>query len=363
MSLKFLIILTIAAAFRVGGFFSPHDSWDQLYYSSLAMKLDEGGFKEYNLQNVAYRSLPGIQGSEIYKENRQEFTLLGKFNKHGFTYYDEPLFFEPPLFPYLLKYSHDLFAKHQKYVFIDANAWAKSRKYSSPHFFKNSFYNSIVPFTFSLLSIVLIFLFCAEFINEEVAFYACLFLAVSPVHVLTGTKIWTDSIGLFFYCATLFISYIAFKKDNLFSAVLAGILCSLAIMSRIANLNLLFVLLIYRLYLYRDNFKKSLAGVIDKKIITFTGIFLLLTFPWFSTTTRLFGSPLHVPYQKNFADLFPFVNFELHRPWFTYIVDIISQNPIWILFFLIPFYTLEKELKSLLVTLCTPQEEDSVTML
>ncbi|MFI5205741.1 MAG: hypothetical protein ACHQVK_02270 [Candidatus Paceibacterales bacterium] len=67
MVLKFFIILFFAASLRIGGFFFPHESWDQKYYSSLAMKLDTGGFKEYNLQNVAFRSLPGTQGVEIYK--------------------------------------------------------------------------------------------------------------------------------------------------------------------------------------------------------------------------------------------------------------------------------------------------------
>jgi hypothetical protein len=67
------------------------------------------------------------------------------------------------------------------------------------------------------------------------------------------------------------------------------------------------------------------------------------------TTTRVFGWPLHLPYQKNFSDLFPFVKFEFHRPWFTYIVDIIAQNPAWSLCFLLPFYPFEKNLKSFLI--------------
>ncbi|MFI5205742.1 MAG: ArnT family glycosyltransferase, partial [Candidatus Paceibacterales bacterium] len=210
---------------------------------------------------------------------------MGKFRKGGFIYYDEPLFYEPPLFPYLLKFSHDIFAPHKKYIIIDTKTWAKSLKKGVPRFFSNSFYNSIVPFTFNLLSIAVLFLFCSRFINNDVAFYAGLFLAVSPAHVMTAMKIWTDSIGLLFYCSTLFFFYLAYKKNSVLYIILSGILCSLAVMSRISNLGILFVLMIYRLYLYKDNFKKSLAGVLDKKIIIFICLFLLLTFPWFFTTT------------------------------------------------------------------------------
>jgi len=349
MNLKLLTILIIAATIRAGAFFYPHDSWDQRYYASLAMKLDSGGFKEYNLQNVVFNKLPGTEGVEISKDYHSDHTLLGDFRKHGFTYYDEPLFYEPPLFPYLIKFSHDVFAQHKKFVYIDHQTWIESQKNGSLHFFRNSFYNSIVPFTFSLLSIVIIFWFCSRYINEDVAFYSSLFLTVSPVHVLTATKVWTDSIGLLFYCSTLFFFYIAYKKNSDFNMILSGIFCSLAVLSRISDLSIIFIVVIYRLYLYKDNFRKSFWGAIDKKIIIFFGLFVLLTFPWFSTTTRIFGSPLHLPYQKNFSDLFPFVNFELHRPWFTYIVDIMVQNPIWLLFLLFPFYPLENELKFLII--------------
>jgi 4-amino-4-deoxy-L-arabinose transferase-like glycosyltransferase len=349
VSLKLLIILFIAAIIRAGTFFDSHHSWDQIFYSSLAMKLDTGGFKDYSLQNVAFKKLPGDGGVEIYKDHNRENTLLEKFREHGFTYYDEPLFYEPPLFPYLLKFSHDIFAPHKKYLFIDIGTWARSQKKESLHFFRDSFYSTIVPFTFNLLSILIVFLFCSRYFNKDVAFYAGLFLALSPAHVMIGMKIWTDSIGLFFYCLTLFFFYIAYQKNSILNIVLSGIFCSLAVLSRISDLSILFIIAIYRLYLYKDDFKKSYWGFIDSKMILFFGLFLLLTFPWFSTTTRVFGSPLHLPYQKNFADMFPFVKFELHRPWFTYIVDIIVQNPVWILFFIMPFYPLENRLKSLLI--------------
>jgi 4-amino-4-deoxy-L-arabinose transferase-like glycosyltransferase len=351
VSKRLLIVIAFAAAFRVGAFFCPHSSWDQLYYSSLAMKLDTGGFKDYNLQEVALKKVPGITASEIYREPDDTKTVIGKFKKKGFTYYDEPLFYEPPLFPYLLKFAHDIFAPHQKYLYMDLKTWKQNRQEGGQHFYGNPFYTAIVPMTFSFLAVILVFLFCSKYINEPTAFYAGVLLAVSPVNVMTATKIWTDSTGLFFYCATLFAFYIAYKKDkdDYFSIIYAGVLCALAVMARISNLNIFVVLFMYRLYLYKGNFKKSPLGFIDRKALIFAGLFLFLTFPWFSTVTSVFGSPLHMPYQKNFDKLFAFVNFEMHRPWYTYIVDIIVQNPGWAMFFLLPFFPLESALKSLLL--------------
>ncbi len=344
-----LIILITSVFFRVGTFFYPHSSWDQRYYVSLAMKLDTGSFADYNLQKVAFRKLPYAQGYAIYKDDNPHNTLLGKFNAMGFHYYDEPLFFEPPLFPYLITWSHHLLSPHQPYIYLDKREWKRIRTNSWPRYFPSNLAYALVPFVFSILSIVLVFMFCKTCINAETGYYAGLLLAVSPAHVMAGTKIWTDSIGLAFYILTLIFFYLAYRRNSVFAIILSGIFAALAVMSRISNLGLLCVLMAYRLYLYKDDFKKSWLGFLDLKALAFTLLFLVLTLPWFSAVIQVYGTPLHVPYQKNFAHFFAFVNFELHRPWYTYAVDIFAQNPVLALSVLLPFFPLEKTLKSMLL--------------
>jgi len=344
----FLCILALAAVLRMGTFFYPHNSWDEIYYSSLAMKLDTSGFKEYNLKNVVFNKLPGAQGVEIKKVYNSDNDLISKQKRRGLYYYDEPLFYEPPLLPYLIKFSHDLFARGQKHLYIDLNAWVYAHKNHLPAFFKQEFYKTIVPFTFSLLSICMVFWFCSKFINETTAFYAALFQAVNPVDIMAANRIWTDCIAAFFFTSTLFLFYIAYKKDSLSIILLSGICCSLALLTRIFSVSLLPIAALFRIYLFATSPKKAIYEIADKKTILFLATVFLITLPWFWTTTHVFGSPLHLPYSKNLEKLFPFVYFILHRPWFIYPVNILSQNPIWALFIFAPFCALNKQIKFLL---------------
>jgi hypothetical protein len=343
MNKRFWLVIIFAAALRAGTFFHPHDGWDELFYNALAMKLDTGGLQQYNLRGVAVNKIPP-NGWEIVINYHTDKTVLGEFRRKGFTYYDEPLFYEPPLFSYIIRFSHDLFSEDGKYYIYTRSAWEKAKHEGRVHYLKELFYAAIVPLFFSLLTIALVFWFCSKYINENTAFYASLFLAVSPIHVLAGSKIWTDSSGAFFFTSALLCFYLACLEDSMTWTLLSGMLGAFAVLTRVSNLMLLPITVVY--FLYHNRLKKFPNNLFDQKMALFLSLVFLITLPWFLTVNQTFGFPLHLPHaQNNYEKLFGFVNFVRHRPWFTYMLNIVVQNPAWILLLLIPVYPLNKDLK------------------
>jgi len=348
IDLKFLIILVFALLLRIAAFYIPHDGWDQIYYTSLAMKLDTLKLSDYNLRDVSIKELSGAGGREIYKSSKSPNDLLHEQKRYGLYMYDEPLFCQPPGLSFLIKISHDLLAQGKGYVYSTHRAFYYAKKRHFPYFFSEEIYKSIIPLTFSLLTICLVYWFSVTYINLPTAYFATLFLAVNPVDIMSASKVWTDTMASFFFALTLILFYMAYKKNNVFIMLLSALACAAAIWTRTPSLFLIPIVFFIKLYYFELSPRKSIWELVDIKIILFLLAVFTLTLPWFELNVRLFGSPMHIANQKNLGDLFPFVYYVMHRPWYTYPVNIFCQNPLWVLCFFIPFFPIDRQIRFLL---------------
>ncbi len=311
-------VLFLAFLLRAGTFFSPHDSWDQVYYTCVAMKLDTCGFAGYSLQHVGFQEKQNYVRVYVEPDDAKNFLSQRK----ELNAYNEPVFYAPPVLPFLLKVSHDVFAGGSDHMFINGRIWRADQKKGFSVFYAKEFYKTVIPLTFSLLTILIVMLFCLEQIGPLASFYAGLLLSVNPVDIMAANKIWTDDIFTFFFTAALLLLYYAHKNNCSVTVLFSGIMAGLAMLTRNFGIVLWPIALIHGLCS-----KERKMG----KFILFLLITAAMSAPWFLLMIKTYGTPLHQPDLADIAKFFPFVIFVFNRPWYTYIVNIIVQNPIWIL--------------------------------
>lgn len=326
-TLIFFCVAVFAFSLRLGTFFQSHNTGDQVFYTAVAMKLDKFGFNGYNLQEVGLRKINDHTTLIIHEKN-PERTLLAVHKKDGFNFYDEPVFYAPPVLPYLIKFSHDIFAGGKDYLM------AKKPQFNDkglPRFLKFEFYRTIVPFSFSILTIILLIIFCKTYFNRHIALYAALLLSVSPIDIMSSSRVWADTALTFFIALSLALFYIADEKKNIFYAILGGISWGLAILTKTSAIALISIVGLYHLWVNKERLK-GFNGVIsvlfDRKLWAYAITAFLITLPWFWVITKTFGNPLHFPSQENVLEVMNWFKMVRSRPWYTYPADIAYQNPL-----------------------------------
>jgi hypothetical protein len=314
--LLIILVLFLAFLLRAGTFSSLHNSWDEIYYTCVSMKLDAQGFAGYNLQNVGFDVKQDYV--RVYVETDKSKALL---RRKDLSAYNEPVFYVPPVFPVLLKLSHDAFSNGSDHLFIDHHVWSAGEKRRRFVFYFKELYKTVVPLVFSLLTILMVMLFCLKYFDPEVSFYAGLLLSVNPVDIMASNKIWTDCIFTFFFTATLLLLYHAYQKKSTAVVLVSAIMAGLAMLTRNFGVVLWPIFLIY----YLCSKERRIRDLVLFLLVTGA-----MTAPWFLLMVRTYGTPLHQPDVASIAKFFPFVRFVFHRPWYTYIVNTIVSNPIWI---------------------------------
>jgi 4-amino-4-deoxy-L-arabinose transferase-like glycosyltransferase len=181
--------------------------------------------------------------------------------------------------------------------------------------------------------ILLVYIFCLSFINQQTALLASLLLSVSPISVLCASRIWSDStLSFFMFTAALFF-LLSNNKSNIWLAVISGIFSGLGVLTKLSGLFTPIILGFYSLMIISWRSFKQRKLAINPEAKNYSVLFLItliMTMPWFTLVAQTFGDPLHVPYQANAEEINPWFASVWHRPWFTYPVDILCQNPIWI---------------------------------
>jgi hypothetical protein len=219
----FLAVMILAVHLRSPAFEQPHDSGDQIFYTAVAMKLDAVGFKGYNLHDIGMTTDRSNRTLKLTHDKNTQETILKIHQLEGISFYNEPLFYAPPLLPYFIKLSHDIVANGKDYRLLDRNLWDKSKKLD---FFKNpeiEFFALLVPFLSNLLIMVIVIIFCQRFLNSLTAFYAAILLSVSPINIMSASRIWADSTLTLFYTAALMLFYFASEKNHLGFAISGGV--------------------------------------------------------------------------------------------------------------------------------------------
>jgi 4-amino-4-deoxy-L-arabinose transferase-like glycosyltransferase len=77
-----------------------------------------------------------------------------------------------------------------------------------------------------------------------------------------------------------------------------------------------------------NGIKGFIKVLTDIKLWAFGIAAFLVTLPWFWIVTQTYGNPLHFPTQEGGKELMAWLELVRSRPWYTYPVDIVFQNPL-----------------------------------
>ena len=330
-----LLILLFAAFIRLPTFKLPHDNGDQLFYLGLAMKLDKFGFSEYTLRRIDIRGNNFILG--LFPTQEQKGNLLKSLDRTGVHYYDEPLFHRSYGFSYALMFSHRIFAIDKQYLTLNTTGRdEKGRVYSkdADKTWFIQFYAAVVPFIFSLLFILTMYLLAKKLFSERIALISAFLLSISPIEILCSQKIWADTMVSFFVVLTALLFFLAKERSNLFLCFIAGITSGIAVLAKQSGGFILITILIFHLYQHKSElFKinKIQRIIFDRYLLVLILGMLIVTFHWFYAITKTYGHPLYSPSQPGIQQQTWWFAALSKRPRFLYLVTIPYLVPVFAL--------------------------------
>ena len=240
ISVLLIALIVLAALFvRKNTFWINHWQGDQCYYLSLAMKLEKYGLAEYNLRGVDVGTINLTQKGEarlLFPRSAVKGStgmILSSLVAFGNVHYNIPLFLNAPGFPYALIVSHKLFAREgQPYTALLCPV-NKITIATRPHvIFQAQFFAVIVPLFFSLMTIVTVFLLGKIIFSETIGVIAAFLYSIHPISVFTSQKIWADDMLTFFIALSVLVYLISFEKSKYLLALIAGILCGFAVLTK-----------------------------------------------------------------------------------------------------------------------------------
>jgi hypothetical protein len=350
-----VVVLVFAFMLRRHTFDLPHFRGDQNHYVALAYKLDTLGISGYNLRGVDIyikRDQPDLVRLAI---TQGKGNILQGLEAANITYYDQPLHHMPLGFPAAVMISHRIFASGEPYFLVKSTGFdeiiytAPGSKTLrdikiDPMVLQKQFYSVIVPLASSLFLILLVyFLGNVLYADKTVSLIAAYLMAISPIDILTSQKLWADDLtaALSLFAVILYLK--AEKENRLFTALLGGLACGLAAITKQSGA---FVLIIISLWHYISNFKNIFSRQTAVKTIFYHPLALfILGFAagsgyWFYKVYITYGSPIYMPHQPGIAttaltDWFKTVGY---RPWNVYLAGIPYQNPLFLPAYLSPLW-------------------------
>ena len=301
-SLIFLLLFTLSIRYHT--FWLAHWLGDQRHYLALAAKLEKFGFDHYNLRgiHIRYRALDGEETltiGEVQAASREgKGDILEELESLGIRYYDLDLHHIAPAFPYMLMFSHKLFRKEGNYSAVVTNLgeWVKIIK--PLNFFQSQFYAVIVPLCFSLLLICLTYYLGKEMFSPRVGLYAAFLIAINPVDILTSQKIWADDMLAVFVVLSILLWVISRKKQNLCLALLAGMSCGVAVLTKQTGGVVLFAIWLHQVMENRKglkNLKQWSQVFFGPYFLMFCGGLLIASGGWFLKVFQTYGNPVYRP--------------------------------------------------------------------
>ena len=296
------LILSVAAAsalvFGVAFFsaFLSKDSDDETIYTALAAKIQSKGLAAYNLRDVSIDP-----AGEFWKLSYQEGgNLLGLLAHSGVTYYDAPLYFNPPLFSAVLSVSHEIFDQPLSFLILKRNQEMRFRS--------EQFYAAFPNALFAVLFLIGAFFLGKAYFDEKTGMLAALFCLVSPVFLVAVFKVWSDLMA-----ATLILfSFLIWRgrgRSGL-HVVFSGLLFGLAVLTRTSAVFAVFIF-----------FTKEW-----KALVSWVFIVLLTTAAWFLAVYQNYGTFFYFPDAAGAKDSLQWLK-AISRPWYFYIFDLLYLSP------------------------------------
>lgn len=327
-------ILALSFIIRAGTLYLPHDNGDQVFHLGLAMKLDRFGFKEYNMRGIDIWSNPHFLWAQPFLQGSKG-SLLEGLAESGVFYYDEPLYHLPPAFPYALVLSHRIFCPKKPYMTVGINLGKYALKVHPREFLAAQFYAAVIPLLFSLLFVLSVFILTRIFFADRIALYASAMIAISPIEILCSQKLWADSMLSFFVILGVVLFFIARRQHNWLYALLAGVAVGIATLTKQSGGFVAIAIFGFHLWANRASLRgKGIIRVLfDKNIVSFALAIFIVTLPWFYVVTKTYGLPWYQPHQPGIADNVDWFRLISSRPWYTYLVGIPYQVPLFVLLY------------------------------
>jgi hypothetical protein len=348
----FFAVLLFAAFLRIKTFDLPHYAGDQAHYVSLAFKLSTEGVDGYNLRGLALYGDPAYPGLLYLGRMHGTGFVLEKLIERNFTMYDSPLHYAPYGFPAAIMISHRIFAAEKPFYMLAipnlpevlqrAGPEVGLRQHSFPGRIRaKQFYSVIVPFFFSLILISMTFFTSLCAYGKKTAALVSMFLmAISPINILSSQNLWADDMTSALMLTGAFAFIMAVKRKMPLLSLISGIFCGL---SAVTKQNGAFIIIVIFLWHLASNLgkltnrKTFLSAIFDKNLLLLGAGFVLGSGHWFWKVYSTYDTPFYLPH-KQITDLQPTAWFNLvsSRPWYTYLLGIPYQNPLFALFLFFP---------------------------
>ena len=232
-----LIIIILFVFFtRLNSFRREHTlTFDETLYPYLAKQLEDG-LSAYNVK-VPY-------------QNMQEA------GQNPQAYLNAPLFKHPPLFPYFIRLSHDIFGfKKESAAFVSIFAGC-----------------ALVFIAYTIGTMLY---------NYKIGLLAAFLISIDPVHWICSEKIWMETTLALFFNLGLLLFWVGFKKNSLYFLT-SGVAIGMAMLTKYPGALALVIIVIFAAVYKRQLFKKTSFYFLF--VITAT-----ILLPWIMMNFKLYG--------------------------------------------------------------------------
>ncbi|MHB2017821.1 MAG: ArnT family glycosyltransferase [Candidatus Xenobia bacterium] len=240
---------------------------------------------------LIFKTLAGRLAEQPARYDLQGTRVLNYISREV---YDRPLFFHPPLFAWLLRWTG---------------------------------FNMVLPLACQVLTLLLTFWMGRRLGDLETGVWAALFYACCPVAFWCATHVWMDDLLLL--CTTLGVAamLLAVEHEPPAWMLLPGIALGLASLSRLNG----FIALLPMLAVYLRRGRRPSA----RAVAAFVLPPLLMMTPWLVEMFHVYGTHvvdvMRIPASE--LDRFPFMRLARHRPFWFYPAALVLVAPLHLISF------------------------------
>jgi 4-amino-4-deoxy-L-arabinose transferase-like glycosyltransferase len=233
------------------------------------------------------------------------------------------MFHQPPLFPAILNWSHDIFAAGKPYRLL-AVPGDKVETIPWRDRLGGQFYACVLPWLSGLLLVVASFWLGREGESGRVGLLAAGALAFSPTFLMSASHVWSDTLLALWVTVGLVAVMRGCRQGNVWWCTAGGLALGLALLTK--NVALLSLAVLGGIVWWM-----RAKGGTGKCVGVSLAFAVLVSAGWFVTIWRVMGSPLFAPTVVGVSqsqDWFRLLN---AQPWYAYFVSVPYQMPVLLL--------------------------------